>query len=235
MEGFASAKELFERAKEKYIEGDLNSSLRLLEESYDLSHLPELLFNLGELNDELHRCAPALDDYQRYLERMPSGAKRAEAEEAVARLSAKCPASASAATLSIRSSAPVAAEPAAPYWSTAHAVGWSAIAGAVVAEVGALYFSYSAKNAADDVDSIASMTVKMTPSMRMAWDSTGESRQSAGEQDQAWALTLGLGGAALAAGGLVLLVISSGKQEPKPAASLTLEPRKLGAAYSFAF
>jgi hypothetical protein len=233
---------LFDRAQEKYMEGDLVEALRLLEHSYELSRRPALLFNLGQLNQELDRCRAALERYQRYLELEPHGGRCAEAESAIARLNARCPAppppvaTASAPAAESATATLVESEPrTASYWTARNTIAWSAITTGMIAEAGALYFAIAARNAAQDVESAAAKIEMLPPNMRPTWDATGRNRQAEGERAQSWGIGLGLGGAALLAGGIVALATAPDRHASHSTVSFLLPRRGVGVSYSIAF
>jgi tetratricopeptide (TPR) repeat protein len=228
------AKALFDRAQETYMGGDLVSALRLLEKSYEVSHRAELLFNLGQLNQELDRCRPALEHYQRYLELLPKAGRRAEAQSAIARLTEECSAPpAGDATLAAITTLEAEATPS--YWTARNALAWSAIATGVLAEAGALYFALSARGVEGELERIAN-TIKGQPlGTRATWDSAAQNKQAEGERDQNLALALGLGGATLLAGGIIVLTTTPDRLGARPAAQLLLLRGGVCASYSVVF
>jgi len=85
------AAEAYERALKLYAAGDVAGALGSMAESYRLSKRPELLYNLARLEDEAGDCAAALADYGAYLERVPRGKYRTQAEQQSQELGKRCP------------------------------------------------------------------------------------------------------------------------------------------------
>ncbi len=109
----AAARQAFERAEAAYQSGDLPGALREMEQSYQLSQRADLLYNLARLEDELEQCAAARAHYQQYVERVPQGEARAEAELADKRLAARCSVGAPPTPVTEPAVPPAAAPPAA--------------------------------------------------------------------------------------------------------------------------
>jgi hypothetical protein len=84
------AARLLQQAKERFAEGDYQSSVSLLEEAYALTHSPRFLMNLGVAHHYLNECETALGYYRQYLQADPRGDLRAEATAAVERLEPIC-------------------------------------------------------------------------------------------------------------------------------------------------
>jgi len=85
------AAQAYHRALERYAAGDRVGALTSMRESHRLSGRSELLYNIARLEDELGDCASALADYQLYLQRVPQGQYRSQAERAAAELTTRCP------------------------------------------------------------------------------------------------------------------------------------------------
>jgi tetratricopeptide (TPR) repeat protein len=70
------ARALFTAGRAAIDEGDYEGAYRYFQESYDLSHRPELLFNLGNVAERLDRDADAIRFYTQYLEELPEAPNR---------------------------------------------------------------------------------------------------------------------------------------------------------------
>ncbi len=92
----ATAAHFFAVARDAFNQGQFGSALRAFEESYNLSHRPELLYNIGLTLDRLERTAEAADRYEQYLAETPdaenANAVRARVEIIRAHLAQEAPA-----------------------------------------------------------------------------------------------------------------------------------------------
>jgi tetratricopeptide (TPR) repeat protein len=233
----------YERALSSYAQGDIKGAFDEMQESYRLSKRPELLYNLARLEDNLQDCQASLEDYRRYLERVPQGSYRQAAEQASAELGRRCP--------SADPTAPVAAAPTQPsegspasdkqkqsalpqehsYWTTPRWIGWSAIAAGTLAGVGALYFRLAAGNAHDSFQ----QTVDNWEQARLNGSKEALDYRLQDQQhlDMHMAVALGVTGGALVAGGLFVLILDPQKREQTRAnAQIFIAPGLLGACYS---
>jgi hypothetical protein len=217
---------LYHQAESKYAAGDVQAALDLMEQSYQLSQRPELLFNLGQLNRELHRCRPALDRYRQYLEQAPIGRRREDATRSMAELGAECPERAPA-----LSPAPPPPPPAVrrPYWTTPRIAGWAVLGAGVAAGTGALLFGLAVKHAESNMNSLQSNGQTYDAARAAAVEREGE-------RYQAWEIGLGVAGAGMLTGGVLLLVVGEpNKQTAASSLSLAVEPGGARAAYSLEF
>jgi len=74
------ARSLFEAGRSAFTDGRFNEALAHFQRSYELSHRPELLFNIGVTLDRLRRDREALESFEAYLREVPDAANRAEIE-----------------------------------------------------------------------------------------------------------------------------------------------------------
>ena len=137
---------LYKQAEASYLEGDVAGALALMQESYEVSGRPELLYNIGELQRELHRCLEARTSYERYLALARSGTQRHEAERHQQELARQCPDTASPATVPPPDARPDR------YWTPMRIAAWSTLGGAVVFAATATYFAVRAANANSQVN-----------------------------------------------------------------------------------
>lgn len=216
-----------------------------MRESYRLSQRPELLYNLARLERELQECQASLEDYRRYLARVPNGRYRDDATQSIGQLERECPAADPAPTqipAPLGPTAPALGTPdqrppppvdaAAKYWTPPRVIGWSAIATGVVAEGGMLYFWLAAKAAKGDYQTIVNRYhyQGLGPA-----PTTDQDRQ---HRDLTVAQVLGVTGGALITGGAVVLILGPRAHHPDsspPSASLYLQPGGFGAVYSRSF
>lgn len=233
----------YEQALSTYATGNVKGAFDRMLESYRLSQRPELLYNLARLERELQECQAALEDYRRYLERVPNGRYRDDATQSITELSRDCPRPDPTPTVAAQ---PVPAPPRAAaaevppkahaqrdtrYWTAPRVVGWSAVASGVVAEGGMLYFWLAGKAARDDF----AATVHRYKGGPLPLDESARDRQ---HRDLTAAQVLGVAGGALITGGALVLILGPRSQPAAPApasAFLYLEPGGMGAAYSRSF
>jgi tetratricopeptide (TPR) repeat protein len=212
---------LYRQAESKYAAGEVEAALDLMEQSYQLSQRPELLFNLGQLNRELGRCRPALARYREYLEQAPAGRRRADAERSVAELYRECPEPAAALPPVAPLPPPVVHR---PFWTPTRIAGSVALGAGAAAGTGALLCGLAVKRAESDLKALGTYGGEYTAVER------------GGRRYQAWEVGLGVASAGMLTGGVLLLVLGA-PANPSAAASLSLavEPGGTRAAYSFQF
>jgi tetratricopeptide (TPR) repeat protein len=233
-----------------YESGDLRGALLKMKEAHRVSGRAELLYNIARLEKEVGDCAAALSDYQRYLELVPQGTYRAEAEAASKRLRKQCPepeppaaAPVAAVDPSAHVAAPATPEPTVPppvvaspsaqpaqsYWTTPRIVGWSAIAAGTLAGAGAIYFRQSAIDARDRyAEEVREAEEEERP--------TDDSLMHEQHRDERWAWAFGVTGSLLAAGGIVMLALAPSSHSKSGAAAwFHVQPGLVAAAYSQRF
>jgi len=245
----AAAEAAYQRAQAEYANKNLKGALENMRESYRLCQRPELLYNLALLERELHECSLALADYTAYLQQVPQGRYREAAEQASAELSRECPAPPAA--VPAPSAAPPPAEPprvtnlepAPPpelitspntsYWTPAHVIGWSAVGAGVLAGVGALYFRVAAGSAHDQAQRNVDAAYAGKEHFDQSLDLSLRDKQ---HRDVTMAEVLGVSGAALVAGGALVLIFGSKDAAHAPAtAELQAVPGWLGVCYGQRF
>lgn len=74
------ARGLFQAGRASYDAGNYEDALKYFQQAYDLSQRTELLYNLGQAADRLHRDAKTIEVFRLYLERVPDAPNRAEIE-----------------------------------------------------------------------------------------------------------------------------------------------------------
>ncbi|MES1184722.1 MAG: hypothetical protein ABUL60_12985 [Myxococcales bacterium] len=248
----------YRRALAMYDSGDLPGALASMRESYRLSQRAELLYNIARLESELHDCAASLADYRLYVQQVPDGRYRSEADQATQELAQRCPdapptpaaaasSSETTAGASVKPPAvPAASHPVAPpepaspalstrpqpasptYWTAPRWIGWSLVAASAVAGVSALYFRAGA------VDARSNFQTSVNNAQRSGSlpDYSLRDRQ---HQRQNWAAALGVTGGALLAGGVLVLVFAPTPGASNTTAGLYIEPGLLGACLSHSF
>jgi len=82
----AQARELFQKGSQALAARKSKEAIEIFEQAYRAGNSPSLLFYLGEAYRQAGNNAKAIEEYQLYLEKMPTGPKRAEAETYVAEL-----------------------------------------------------------------------------------------------------------------------------------------------------
>ncbi|RYZ10352.1 MAG: hypothetical protein EOO73_01920 [Myxococcales bacterium] len=231
----AEAQQAYERADALYRARDLAAALREMERSYRLSHRADLLYNLARIEEELGQCPPARDHYRQYLEQLPDGEARGEAERAEERLAARCPDGAAepVAALSVPAATPPPPPPPAPLarsapppvtnGSTQRWLGWSLVAGGVVAGLGAAYFLDSALDSRSAYQASVDREVAGGP-----FSDPGLLAHQ--ERDERTARVLGVSSAALLLGGAVVVLLAPSPQGGRQAA-VQVQPGRLAAVY----
>ena len=76
----AEARSVFEAGQVAFNAGHYSDALVYFQRSYDLSHRPELLFNIGLCHDRLRDDTAAIEAYERYLAEVPSAANEGEVD-----------------------------------------------------------------------------------------------------------------------------------------------------------
>jgi tetratricopeptide (TPR) repeat protein len=247
------AASLFREAEARYVAGDVAGALESMQRAYDLSSRAELLYNLGELRRELGQCREARRDYEAYLERVATGARRERALEALDGLRTQCaeedavvpppsppsPPPQSPAPPESKTTSPSAlalATPSSPVSLESSSMrpmtiaGWSAIGAGVLAGGFATYFAVDAANQANRLERrIKSIQANPDNGPLSASEKAIETR---GERAAMWGRVLGIGAAGFAAAGVSLLVFGRDTSEANHA-GLSFEWRGDGAAAAY--
>jgi hypothetical protein len=219
LDDIGRARECYREAESRYAAGEIEAALGLMECSHRLSGRPELLFNLGQLNRELRRCQPARAWYRLYLEKAPSGRRRADAVRIVTELERECPEPA-------RAPPPPPAGTHRSYWTPIRVGAWAALGAGVATGTGALLFGLSVMHTQNNMDALPNNS----PS------SVYNALRRDGYRYQAWEIGLGATSAGLLAGGVVLLVWGApAKPSAAPLLSVVVEPGGARARCAFEF
>jgi len=245
----AAAEEAYRRAEAAYQGKDLPGALREMEQAYGLSQRADLLYNLARIEDELGRCGPARAHYQQYLEQVPEGEARAEAKLADERLGATCVEAAAGApgpaAPVVATAAPAPAPPpvrppvatAGPgpapittedHGSTQRWLGWSLIAGGVVAGLGAAYFLDSAIDSRNALQASVDADLAGGP----PYDQGLKDEQ---ERHERTARALGASSAALLVGGAIVVLLAPRASESGSRVGVQLQPGLFAATYGQRF
>jgi hypothetical protein len=236
----------FQRSLDAYAANDLPGALEAMQKSYELSGRTELLYNIARIEDELGRCADALAAYGQYLEKVPNGRYRSAAEQARAQLSARCPQPKSVIAepggLAPKSAEPPEAPPHPPAaslpataspdggWRPPRELAWSALALGAVAGAGAVYFTVAAGNARDRFQADVDRERAGGPFANV------DALESDLNHKLTWARALGVTSGVLAAGGIVLLLVSPRTTtQAASSATLYIVPGQVGAGFTQAF
>lgn len=218
-----TAEEAYDRAIRAYAAGDKVAALSFMEQSYELSKLPELLYNIAKIERELDQCASALATYQRYLDDAPTATQRDAAIDGVRVLSAEClhpaPTDVSkASTLDVPST----------YWTTPHVVGWSAIIAGAAAGAASLGLGLASNSDARAyLDYLHAEMTPKAPPYRF------NSERGDAARLRSFATVFGIAGGALAAGGVLCLTFWHERRERSaPSVSLELAPGGAALGYS---
>jgi len=76
----AEARGLFDAAMAAFDDGRFDDALGYFQRSHDLSHRPELLFNIASTYERLRHDREAVENYEAYLEALPNASNRAFVE-----------------------------------------------------------------------------------------------------------------------------------------------------------
>jgi tetratricopeptide (TPR) repeat protein len=76
----AEAHGLYSAGAAAFQSGRYDEALRYFQQAYDLSHRPELLYNVGQSADRARQDQVALDAFRQYLEATPTASNREEIE-----------------------------------------------------------------------------------------------------------------------------------------------------------
>lgn len=76
----AAARLLYERGAEALQNGEYQTALDRFQQAYDLSHRPQLLYNIGTTLDRLRRDREALAAFEQFLREVPEHPRRPEVE-----------------------------------------------------------------------------------------------------------------------------------------------------------
>jgi hypothetical protein len=233
----------YQRALAAYAAGDVKGAFEAMRESYRLSQRPELLYNLAMLERELEECQASLEDYRRYLQRVPNGRYRDAAEQASHELERECPAAdpvpaavpvqpgptVDRAAAEKTPQPPLLQQGKTSYWTTPHVLAWSAIGVGAVAGGAALYFELAAKTARNDF----ATNVGRAEASQATLDLGLEDRQ---HRDETAAAVLGLTGGVLVTSGVLFLILGpDAAHEGVGNAFIYFPPSGLGACYSHGF
>lgn len=82
-EADAKARDLFERGRQAYGEGQYRDAWDYFRQAYLLSKRPELLYNVGQSADRMRMDREALEAFELYLARLPDAENRKEVENRV--------------------------------------------------------------------------------------------------------------------------------------------------------
>jgi tetratricopeptide (TPR) repeat protein len=74
---------LFTAGRVAFDDGRFEDALGYFQRAYDLSHRPQLLYNIGAASDRLRRSQQAIDAFERYLAEVPDAGNRREVEARV--------------------------------------------------------------------------------------------------------------------------------------------------------
>jgi hypothetical protein len=217
------AAELYRQADALYGNGETARALDAMQRSFELSGYAELLFNIGQLQRELHDCPGALKSFEAYLARATHGTHREETGRIVETLRTQCPeaavpAPANAPVAPAATHRPLAVtaadQPGDGYWTPLRIAGWSTIGAAVVTAAGALYATARAQSyEGRDEDRINSEKASGS-----GYQTSDKTIEEDGERASSWARALGITAVGLTAIGVSLIVISPERPQPANAA-----------------
>lgn len=86
------AERLYTEGQEAYDREDYATALDRWQQSYELSKLPALVFNIAQAHRLHGDCRAAVDSYRKFIALEPSAAERPDAEGFIRELEPKCPA-----------------------------------------------------------------------------------------------------------------------------------------------
>lgn len=103
----AEARGLFEAGRAAFVDGRFEDARDYFQRAYELSHRPELLYNLGTAEDRLRNDHEALAAFERYLAALPDAANATEVHARVEVLRAEVARTTSTATSAASEPAPL--------------------------------------------------------------------------------------------------------------------------------
>jgi hypothetical protein len=86
----AELQQALERADARFVDGDLQGALEILEPVCEHSEAPECSFSLGAVHHGLGHCTEALAHYRHYRELAPQGEHIEEVSEALEEVESRC-------------------------------------------------------------------------------------------------------------------------------------------------
>jgi hypothetical protein len=232
----------------QYAAGDLQPALESMRESYRLSQRFELLYNIARLESELGDCSASLADYRSYLELVPEGRYREDAERASGELMTRCgakpvtvappesPSPVLATSVTDRPATRAIDLPkhdsnvsmARPYWTPMRWLGWSMAAAGTLAGAGAVYFELAAADARDRFRESVNRQVA-------GGDFANLGLRDSQHRNEHRAQALAVSGGLLLASGLVVVILAPPASARSPRVSLDVQIGSLGASFSSRF
>jgi tetratricopeptide (TPR) repeat protein len=85
-----SAEDLYNQGQAAFDHRDFKTAIARWNSAYQLSHLPLLVFNLGQAYQLSGDCPKALSAFEKYIELEPKSEQRSQADGYVTELSAQC-------------------------------------------------------------------------------------------------------------------------------------------------
>lgn len=233
------AAELYGEAEALYGKGETARALDAMQRSFELSGHPELLFNIGQLERELHDCPAALKSFDAYLARATHGTHRAEVQRITETLRTQCPEPPAPPAKSeppATSPAPVVPAPVAPartadpYWTPLRIAGWSTLGAALVTAAGAAYAAARAQTYEGRVED----RVSSEGASGSGYTTSDKALEQDGERAATWARALGITAAGLTAIGVSLIVVQPEKRPPASAVvSVSVGPGRAWVSCAF--
>ncbi|MFK8004222.1 MAG: tol-pal system YbgF family protein [Polyangiales bacterium] len=130
------ARALFDAGSAAVEAGDYEGAFRYFTESYELSRLPRMLFNLGSAAERMQHSAEALGFYRQFLEEVPNARNRQFAEGRIRALEAVVAEAEAAQNGAGEQDSETNAMPAEPEQQGTPASAWVLLGGGVAAVVG---------------------------------------------------------------------------------------------------
>lgn len=215
----AEARGLYSAGEVAFAQGRFENAMTYFQQAYDLSHRPELLYNVGMAADRLRHDDEALAAFERYLAELPDAANRAEVERRVAVLREAIASHAAEDDADESSEVDAGAshhEPAATAPSAGPGAGpWVVLGvGAAAAVAGGVLMGLA----------VADVALVENAPPASTWSSVRDAYGRSEAESIAGAVLLGVGGAAMI-GGLVWAVVPAGPATAAGAdrAAVTLE------------
>jgi tetratricopeptide (TPR) repeat protein len=81
------ARHHFTMAQERFEAGEFREAVEHFERAYEITHAPEILYNLGRCHEQLDEDARAVENYELYLRMSPDAEDRAEVQARIDTLS----------------------------------------------------------------------------------------------------------------------------------------------------
>lgn len=235
---------LYEEAQRHYAQGEMDVARRLMEQCYELSHRPNVLYNLAQINRKLGNCGVSLWYYQQYLAASPNGERSDVAQSHIQELGSRCepkpvikgaamvppaPQPRPASTHTRQATATDSGQ--AEYFTPLRISGWTLAVGGALAGIGSIYFAMEAQHAKRDTEGILrDAKVRLDEPV---WTLRGGAQRTDDfYRNRTMAIVAGtVSAATLASGILMLVLVPAASTTNSQPVSVSVSPSSLWGSY----